>query len=341
MAGGRHELIHRQFSDGSEQEGALEGWTQRYAQTGAGPYHGEVRRLSLGDVKVTRETINVAVEQRTSPPAGRSVFLQSLGQTAAWRVNAEAITPESSCFLAGGEEFHAAMPAGSDIVFVEFDDSHPPTEGSGVLPVSAVSAGLETYAIASWLLSLLMAFPEAGAGMSEMASFLPAMITDRLSYLRGLKRGLRHSMSPSQTDWAVFRLVRDHFDGAGRDPLSVADVCRRIDLPEQVVRQAFINTVGRGPGSWMRDQRLNGARRDLLNRDNRASVSEVAVRWGFWHLGRFSHYYSALFGELPSQTAMRIGPSAAGSRASTCAAPAEPVGSPCSRDGRSDGCSRG
>ena len=305
MAGGRHELIQRQFSDGSEQERALDGWTQRYAQMGPGSYRGEVRRLSLGDVKVTRETINVAVEQRTSPPAGRAVFVQSLRQTAAWRVNAEAITPESSCFLDGGEEFHAAMPAGCDIIFVEYDDPHRREEAPGVRPVSAVSTGLETYAVASWLLSLLMAFPEAGVGMSEMASFLPAMITDRLSYLRSLRRGQRQTSSPSQTDWAVFRLVRDHFDGAGRDPLSVADVCRQIDLPEQVVRQAFINTVGRGPGSWMRDQRLNGARRDLLNRDNRASVSEIAVRWGFWHLGRFSRYYSDLFGELPSQTGMR------------------------------------
>jgi AraC family transcriptional regulator, ethanolamine operon transcriptional activator len=310
MAGGRHELIQRQFSDGSEQESALEGWTQRYAQTGPGRYRGEVRRLCLGNVRVTRETINVAVEQRTSPPAGRSVFVQSIKQTAAWRMNAEAITPESSCFIAGGEEFHAAMPAGCDIIFVEYDDPNAQPEASGTQPVSAVAAGWETYAVASWLLSLLMAFPEAGCDLHEMASFLPGMITDRLSYLRNLGRGPRQNASASQTDWAVFRLVRDHFDGAGRDPLSVADVCRQIDLPEQVVRQAFINTVGRGPGSWMRDQRLNGARRDLLDRDNRASVSEVAVRWGFWHLGRFSRYYSDLFGELPSQTGARsaIGP---------------------------------
>lgn len=305
MAGGRHELIVRQFSDGSEQENALDGWTQRYAQMGPGQYHGEVRRLCLGDVKVTRETINVAVEQRTSPPAGRSVFVQSLRQTAEWRMNAEAIKPESSCFIAGGDEFHAAMPAGCDIVFVEYDDPNAQTGGPGAQPVSAVATGMETYAIASWLLSLLMVFPESGCDLHEMAAFLPGMITDRLSYLRGLRREPRKNASASQTDWVVFRLVRDHFDGAGRDPLSVADICRQIDLPEQVVRQAFINTVGRGPGSWMRDQRLNGARRDLLDRDDRASVSEVAVRWGFWHLGRFSRYYSDLFGELPSQTVPR------------------------------------
>ncbi|WP_304610556.1 helix-turn-helix domain-containing protein [Oryzibacter oryziterrae] len=306
MADGRHDVIHRQFFDGSEQEGALDGWTQRYVQMGPGQYLGEVRRLCLGGIKVTRESINVATEQRTSPPVGRSVFVQSLRHNAGFRMNAEAIAPESSCFVAGGEEYHAAMPEGCDIVFVEYDA--PSDAKSSPWPVSTVNAGAEAAAFASWLLSLLMAFPEVGGDTLEMASLVPGMITDRLSYLRDLAtRGLRQRTSASQTDWAVFRLVRDHLDGAGSDPLSVADVCRRIDLPEPVVRQAFINTVGRGPGSWMRDQRLNGARRDLLNQQDRASVSEVAVRWGFWHLGRFSRYYADLFGELPSQTATRSG----------------------------------
>jgi len=30
-----------------------------------------------------------------------------------------------------------------------------------------------------------------------------------------------------------------------------------------------------------------------------ASVSDVACRWGFWHLSRFAAHYRGLFGELP------------------------------------------
>jgi AraC family ethanolamine operon transcriptional activator len=33
-----------------------------------------------------------------------------------------------------------------------------------------------------------------------------------------------------------------------------------------------------------------------------ARVTDVAMRWGFWQLGRFAVEYRALFGERPSQT---------------------------------------
>ena len=39
---------------------------------------------------------------------------------------------------------------------------------------------------------------------------------------------------------------------------------------------------------------------DLLN--GAASVSEVALRWEFPHLGRFAGRYKALFGESPKTT---------------------------------------
>jgi AraC-like DNA-binding protein len=38
------------------------------------------------------------------------------------------------------------------------------------------------------------------------------------------------------------------------------------------------------------------------NGDSHSSVSNVAHRWGFVHLGRFSSAYRRRYGELPSQT---------------------------------------
>ncbi len=35
------------------------------------------------------------------------------------------------------------------------------------------------------------------------------------------------------------------------------------------------------------------------------TVSKIAYKWGFTHMGRFSAYYTELFGENPSQTLKR------------------------------------
>ncbi|MOA56324.1 transcriptional regulator EutR [compost metagenome] len=62
------------------------------------------------------------------------------------------------------------------------------------------------------------------------------------------------------------------------------------------------------PTQWLRLRRLNSARRELLSRTHlQSTVAEVAMRWSFWHLGRFSSSYRALFKELPSDTLKRAG----------------------------------
>ena len=55
----------------------------------------------------------------------------------------------------------------------------------------------------------------------------------------------------------------------------------------------------------LRRIRLQLVRRDLLAAGPEERVTDVAMRWGFYHLGRFSRLYAAQFGELPSATHRR------------------------------------
>jgi AraC-like DNA-binding protein len=49
--------------------------------------------------------------------------------------------------------------------------------------------------------------------------------------------------------------------------------------------------------------RLEKVREDLARAEpGTDSVTEVATRWGFLHLGRFAAAYRSAFGEHPSQT---------------------------------------
>lgn len=61
------------------------------------------------------------------------------------------------------------------------------------------------------------------------------------------------------------------------------------------------------PMKFLREQRLHRVRDELLLAGEGCTVTEVALRWGFFHLGRFAQEYREAFGETPSQTLVRAG----------------------------------
>jgi AraC family transcriptional regulator, ethanolamine operon transcriptional activator len=72
-------------------------------------------------------------------------------------------------------------------------------------------------------------------------------------------------------------------------------------MSERCIQIVFKETYGVPPQIWFQHIRLKAAREDLL-RVNKAEtrVSDIAARWRFFHLGRFSTKYRQLFRETPS-----------------------------------------
>jgi AraC family ethanolamine operon transcriptional activator len=57
------------------------------------------------------------------------------------------------------------------------------------------------------------------------------------------------------------------------------------------------------PQRYLKRRRLSLVRRALLGAHDRpTSVKMEAMRFGFWHLGRFAADYHACFGEHPGDT---------------------------------------
>ena len=56
---------------------------------------------------------------------------------------------------------------------------------------------------------------------------------------------------------------------------------------------------------YLHDARFARVREDLLRADTAESVTQIAMKWGFRHLGRFAVGYRNRFGKTPSQTRRR------------------------------------
>ncbi|OPG69767.1 AraC family transcriptional regulator [Pseudomonas ogarae] len=89
------------------------------------------------------------------------------------------------------------------------------------------------------------------------------------------------------------------------EPLSILDLCNHIGASRRKLQYCFQETLGINPVAYLRALRLNAVRRELRSGGHARGVQEVAARWGFWHLSRFSSDYRVLFGETPSQTLRR------------------------------------
>ena len=87
------------------------------------------------------------------------------------------------------------------------------------------------------------------------------------------------------------------------EPVTLTDIAAAAGVSVRTLTRLFARRYGMGPMRWLRTLRLDAVRRALLDADPaERSVTEVALRHGFTHLGRFAGQYRERFGETPSDT---------------------------------------
>lgn len=100
--------------------------------------------------------------------------------------------------------------------------------------------------------------------------------------------------------------VGDVVDAIQADPMGVAtaaDVATLACLSLRALERRFARHVGVAPMAYVRRVRLERARTELQQCDpGTTTVTAIAHRWGFTHLGRFAAAYQERYGEPPSQT---------------------------------------
>lgn len=99
----------------------------------------------------------------------------------------------------------------------------------------------------------------------------------------------------------------DYLEANPTLPVSVHELARVVGAGVRTLEYVFRDYFGVTPKAYLTTRRLIGARRELQRSNNESTlVGDVALHWGFLHLGRFSVGYRQFFGELPSQTLQKM-----------------------------------
>jgi transcriptional regulator GlxA family with amidase domain len=113
---------------------------------------------------------------------------------------------------------------------------------------------------------------------------------------------LRRRMAPAAAPYV--RRALEYARENVRAPLTVARLAAAVGVSSRSLQAGFARDVGCSPSVYVRDLRLERVRSELLAAEpgDGILVTDVALRWGFSHLGRFSRFYRERFGEAPSET---------------------------------------
>jgi AraC family ethanolamine operon transcriptional activator len=83
----------------------------------------------------------------------------------------------------------------------------------------------------------------------------------------------------------------------------LSELCAAAHVSERTLQYAFKDILGMSPLTYLHRLRLHRARDDLRKAEkSTTTVTDIAIRWGFWHFGEFSRSYKNCFGEVPSLT---------------------------------------
>jgi len=108
----------------------------------------------------------------------------------------------------------------------------------------------------------------------------------------------------------IVREVEARLDADPTSIPSISALCASLGISRRSLERAFHDLLGVSPAHHLRLRSLNAVRESLLRcRPEPGIITRTALDNGFWHLGRFSLSYRALFGERPIDTLRRGSPS--------------------------------
>jgi AraC-like DNA-binding protein len=166
---------------------------------------------------------------------------------------------------------------------------------------------------------------DLGKRVAEAAALDPAQFDDspveraaaQVEVIETLLAALRASSGPSlarsdltrQTQSVIVKAAEEYALSKIGQRIYVSDLCKATSTSERALEYAFKTVMGLSPVQFLSRLRLHRVREALLQAPpgGAATVSTIALDWGFWHFGEFARAYKDLFDELPSDTLRRRG----------------------------------
>ena len=308
-----HRLLQGRFDDFDHVREAISGWDLNWRQLDGGALSADILQILSGTTSLGRVRFSRKFDQRgSSPPGLRTFGLLGRGVAGVRWCTQEVADEDILCFPSSGEYESVSQPgfAANTLSFPE-ERLATVAETLGLpnglqLPGASQQAARPNGAAADAVRHRLhRVYAEASKRPSALSSSglrhelefeIPAALLSALASSQGHSR----RRPPSRARTAGLRRAIAFIEDNAHEAVTIEQVCRAARVSWRTLNYAFREHFGVTPKQYLKAVRLNAVRRALYFAGPTAKITDVANRWGFWHMGQFAADYRKHFGELPS-----------------------------------------
>ena len=315
LAGAHSEVVH--FAN---DQAALQPWIEMQCyQLGRGDTLARIDHLDLDAAHLFRETQTATVQKLGVMPAKLCTISVCTPDPTFRFSELSASTSDAVFFMPGGTEFDIYVPAGACTSYISLDQEQLLRNAHAIAPAAwertpdqltmISTSGRPVFShLISQILNQAARLTTAHEPLDKSAL--------HMAIIQGIQMIIASGSEAMEAEperaraLHVCRKARAFIDEqlAMDSVPTIADICQATDVSERTLQYAFRRYVDMTPLIYLRMCRLNQVRAALRHLDpSSTTVTTVAVRYGFIHLGRFSADYKNAFAELPSETLSRCG----------------------------------
>ena len=302
----------RIFTDFDELAENLRDWELEIFQLEKGSFVNSIEQLSSGELLISAAQFSGHTHQVGNSPSGRTFAILADAEThITWRKHS--IAKDSLMIFPVGGEFDVTTPKGlTNVITLSVSDKvlHKVMTDQDNEKFMEVVSENEVITLPDNILQqlrlkcgsyfhLLQNEPELVHSTSFQEEFTQNILVDITEFL---STGDAQNCQPTIKN-VVWDRIDEELSWSLEKPLSVHQLSIVAQVSERTLRRYFHNRFAISPKIYLNQLRLNKVRIDLQRAtQSNGIITNIANKWGFWHMGQFAHDYRRLFGELPSDT---------------------------------------
>ena len=305
----------RSFADPDQYQAAIRGGDSLYALLGRGTFHAELTDIEVGGLKLQRGRESLPRLAASGIPSNKVGVVLWAKDRRLPVVRGVQIRPgEILCLgpgvqshhrTSGPNEFTALIMNSSDLLRVANEltgDEFTVANGTVLRPPDHLLTRL--LSLIESAIRVSRTTPEVFASPHATKSLEQALLRPMIECL--LDKEVRKEASSNHRRAALAKRFEEAVEANLDETLSIPDLCRIVGVPGRSLRTLCQEQLGMSPIRFLALRRLHLARLALLRADHHsATVTQIAMDYGVWELGRFAVTYKSLFGESPSATLHR------------------------------------